>query len=105
MTHNFIDKKGNEIPFNKFCTKGIEDIRDEFLAFDQDLEKFSCWGKISELRLLSNVIKHRDGWSATQLKQLKPDFFKSDFADYDLLDIKHPSFKAFDNTKLKKGVE
>jgi len=85
--HKFIDKKGNEVPFKKFCTRGIDDIKEEFLEFDQDLEKLSCWAKISELRLLSNVIKHGDGWSATQLKQLRPDFFKSDFINYDLLDL------------------
>ncbi len=86
-THEFIDKKGNKVPFKKFCTRGIEDIKDEFLTFDQDLEKLLCWGKISELRLLANVIKHGDGWSATQLKHLRADFFKSDFGDYDLLDL------------------
>lgn len=87
MTHQFIDNKGNEIKFKDFCTNGINDIKEEFSEFNQDLEKLSCWDKISELRLLTNVIKHGDGWSATQLKGLRPDFFKADFSDYDLLEM------------------
>lgn len=86
-THQFIDKKGNQIPFKAFGTRGIDDIKEEFLEFGQDLEKLSCWAKINELRLLTNVIKHGDGWSATQLKESRPDFFKVDFSDYDLLDM------------------
>jgi hypothetical protein len=86
-THKFIDKKGNEILFKGFCTKGIEDIKEEFLEFNQDLDKLNCWTKVNELRLLANVIKHGDGWSASQLKVLRPDFFKSDFSSYDLLDL------------------
>lgn len=76
MTHQFIDKKGNEIKFKDFCINGINDIKEEFLGFNQDLEKLSCWDKINELRLLTNVIKYVDGRSATQLKGLRPDFFK-----------------------------
>lgn len=87
MTHKFIDKKGKEVLFKDFCTKGIDDIEEEFLEFGQDLEKFPCWIKIYELRLLTNVIKHGDGWSATRLKELRPDFFKADFSEYDLLDL------------------
>lgn len=86
-THQFLDKKGNEVLFKDFCTKGINDIKEEFMQFSQDLEKLSCWSKINELRLLTNVIKHGDGWSATQLKTLRPDFFKADFISSDLLDL------------------
>lgn len=87
MTHQFIDKKGNKMPFKDFCTRGISDIKEIFLDFDQDLEKLSCWGKINELRLLTNVIKHGDGRSATQLKKLRPDFFKVIHIKSDLLDL------------------
>lgn len=86
-THIFIDKKGNEVSFKDFCVKGIEGIKEEFLGFNQDLEKLKCWTKINELRLLVNVIKHGDGWSATRLKELRPGFFKTDFLNYDLLDL------------------
>ena len=86
-THKFIDKKGNEILFKDFCTRGIEDIKEIFLEFNQDIEKLKCWHKIDELRLLVNVIKHGDGWSATQLKKLRPDFFKTEFFEQDLLNL------------------
>lgn len=67
-THTFIDKKGNNVGFSAFCTRGIDDIKDAFNEFGQDLEKLNSWSKIEELRLLANVIKHGDGWSATKLK-------------------------------------
>jgi len=86
-THKFIDKKGNEVLFKDFCTRGIEDIKEAFLEFNQDLEELRCWTEINELRLLTNVIKHGDGWSATQLKELRPDFFKAEFSNYNLLDL------------------
>lgn len=86
-THKFICKEGKEILFKDFCTKGINDIKKEFVMFDQDLEKFKCWIKINELRLLTNVIKHGDGWSATELKKLRPDFFKVSSLNDNLLDL------------------
>lgn len=86
-THNFIDKKGNVIEFKNFMTKGIDDIKTELLEFGQDIEKFSCWEKINELRLLNNVIKHGDGWSATELKKIREDFFRDDFLGIDMLDL------------------
>ena len=86
-THKFIDKKGNEVAFAGFCTRGIDDIKEEFNEFGQDLEKLNSWSKIEELRLLANVIKHGDGWSATKLKQLRPDFFDSGGISTDLLDL------------------
>jgi hypothetical protein len=68
-------------------TKGIDDIKTELLEFGQDIEKFSCWEKINELRLLNNVIKHGDGWSATELKKIREDFFRDDFLGIDMLDL------------------
>lgn len=86
-THKFIDKKGNEVAFAGFCTRGIDDIKDEFNEFGQDLEKLNSWPKIEELRLLANVIKHGEGWSATKLKQLRPDYFDAGIISTDLLDL------------------
>jgi len=80
------DKKGEEINFKNYCTKGINDIKQEFLDFGQDLEQLGCWLEIDELRLLANVIKHGDGGSATDLEKLRPDFFKSDIAESNLLE-------------------
>lgn len=86
-THKFIDKKGNDVDFAGFCTRGIDDIKDEFNEFGQDLEKLKSWPKIEELRLLANVIKHGEGWSATKLKQLRPDYFDAGIISADLLDL------------------
>ncbi len=86
-THRFIDKKGNHIDFSAFCTRGIEDIKEVFNEFGQDLERLNSWSKIEELRLLANVIKHGDGWSATKLKQLRSDYFDAESKSTDLLDL------------------
>jgi hypothetical protein len=86
-TQKFTDKKGNKIAFKDFCTRGIQDIKETFKLFDQDLEKFSSWDKLNELRLLANVIKHADGPAATQLKLIRPDIFKDKSISTDLLDL------------------
>jgi hypothetical protein len=78
----FIHKKGNSIDFKYFCSRGINDIKQNFKKFNQDLEKLTSWNKINELRLLANVIKHGDGYSATHLSRIRPDFFKYDDENY-----------------------
>ena len=42
-----------------------------------DIEKFSSWTKVNELRLLANTVKHADGDSCAELKGLRPDLFVS----------------------------
>ncbi|PWK06241.1 hypothetical protein [Tumebacillus permanentifrigoris] len=66
------------IEFKDFCSKGIRQIKSEFKAHDVDLENLQCWKKINELRLLCNVIKHGDGDSASELKNLNADFLLID---------------------------
>jgi hypothetical protein len=48
------------------------------------------WGKIQELKSLSNTIKHGDGDSAAKLRKIRPDFFRrnviSDLDDIDEID-------------------
>ena len=41
-----------------------------------DVTKFNCWTKIYELRLVANTVKHADGESAEELKELRPHMFK-----------------------------
>jgi hypothetical protein len=41
-----------------------------------DVTKLPSWAKIYELRLLANTVKHADGSSADELKQLRPDLFE-----------------------------
>lgn len=77
-THEFCDNKGNESDYKDFCTNGINGIKKLFLWFDYDLERQNSWKEINELRLLTNVIKHGDGWSAEQLQKLKPEYFQDE---------------------------
>lgn len=86
-THKLLDENNNEVPFKKFCAKGIDDIKKEFLEFELNLEKLASWEKINELRLLANVIKHGDGHAATKLKTIRPRYFNGDFDTCDLLDL------------------
>ncbi|WP_301107116.1 hypothetical protein [Sporosarcina sp.] len=78
-------KKGKEIEFSRFCTRGIKDIKEQFLRFGQDIEQLSCWQTIDELRLLANVIKHGEGVSTNDLEKLRPDIFKSGVLDNNLM--------------------
>lgn len=53
-------------------------------------ENLAGINKIDELRLLNNTIKHGNGKSANQLRELRPDYFTNDelitFGEKDLLD-------------------
>ncbi|UTF51450.1 hypothetical protein NLA06_06055 [Desulfomicrobium sp. ZS1] len=53
-----------------------------------DLTKLPSWPLINELRLLANAVKHADGISGDDLKQLRPDLFE------------HPSTKELDLPKF-----
>lgn len=77
--------KGQEIDFRNFCAKGILEIKEEFRCFEYDIERMKSWSCINELRLLANVIKHGDGGAATSLEKLRPDFFKSEITEFNLM--------------------
>lgn len=77
-----------ELEFKKFCTRGIKDIKGEFLYHKLDITKLECWKKIDELRLLCNTLKHGDGSSARKLKKKRPDLFvREGLEDIDLLKL------------------
>ncbi|WP_318615297.1 hypothetical protein [Sporosarcina sp. YIM B06819] len=80
-------KNGREIEFSRFCTRGINDIKEQFLSFGQNLEQMLCWETLDELRLLANVIKHGEGGSAIELEELRPDFFISEVTDNNLMRV------------------
>ena len=42
-----------------------------------DIQTFSSWRTVDELRLVANTIKHADGASCKELKKLRPDLFVS----------------------------
>ncbi|MBT9169497.1 MAG: hypothetical protein DDT19_02857 [Syntrophomonadaceae bacterium] len=66
-----------KIDFKAFCAKGsINEIKEKFQFHNVVIEKFSCWHKIDELRLLCNVIKHGNGSSANELRDKNPELFK-----------------------------
>ncbi|MFR5643184.1 hypothetical protein [Clostridium paraputrificum] len=64
--------------YKDFCTKGISDIKEIFLWFNYNLELKNSWKEINELRLVNNVIKHGDGWSARELQKIKPEYFEDE---------------------------
>lgn len=74
--HSLIDKHGNEISFSKFGTRGIDQIKEVFSQCGVVLEQLTSWGKIDELRLLQNVIKHGDGKAAEKLEGIRPTYFR-----------------------------
>jgi len=71
-----------KIQFKTFCTN-LSEIKEKFKFHNIDIESFSCWPQINELRLLCNIIKHGDGCSAEKLRKVKPALFKKeDTTDY-----------------------
>jgi hypothetical protein len=40
-----------------------------------DYKRFESWPKVRELELLANSVKHADGRSAKELRQMRPDYF------------------------------
>ena len=41
-----------------------------------DLSSLEPWAKLRELRLVANSVKHAEGGSAKQLRELRPDLFQ-----------------------------
>ena len=83
------------IQFKTFCTK-LSEIKKKFEFHNVDIESFSCWPQVEELRLLCNVIKHGDGDSAKDLQKIKPVLFKQeDDIDY---------MKTFKTTLLEETL-
>jgi len=66
-----------KIHFEGFCTN-LSEIKGKYKLQNVDIESFSCWPQINELRLLCNVIKHGDGKSAKELRKIKPTLFKQE---------------------------
>ena len=64
-----------KLNFGSFC-RNIKETKEAFLFHNLDIETFSCWPVIDELRLVCNVAKHGEGNSAEDLRQLNPSMFK-----------------------------
>lgn len=71
--------------------RGFAFSKDVFEWHQQPFEKMDSWGKIKELRLLVNVIKHAEGDSEQKLRKLRPDYFTQDVCgtQHDLMSLYH----------------
>ena len=67
----------------------FEEVQKIFELHGVDIKKTEAWEKIKELKLLANTIKHAEGYSATELRKIRPDFFKVDviIGDVDILEL------------------
>jgi hypothetical protein len=71
-----------------------KDIQKIFELHGVKITDTKSWKKIKELKLLVNTIKHGDGESADRLRKLRPDFFKHEMVDSDILEL-HDSNAKF----------
>lgn len=62
---------------NKYFKQKI--FKDALKNNGVDIESFSSWKDIEELRHLANTVKHADGSSSEKLYELNKDLFNSDF--------------------------
>jgi len=53
------------------------DVKDILCLYGIRIEETEVWPKIRELRVLANTVKHGDGHSARDLREIRPDFFAS----------------------------
>lgn len=71
--------------------RGFAFSKDVFEWHQQPFERMPVWGKIRELRLLVNVIKHAEGDSEQKLRAVRPDYFIEEECgtQYDLMSLYH----------------
>jgi len=50
-------------------------FKERCLRHDIDVEQFSSWPSINEMRLVANTVKHAEGKSAFELRKINPDLF------------------------------
>ncbi len=71
------------LDFKKFCCNVMDDIKERLPKYNIEIEKFSTYNKLNEHRLLTNVIKHGDGDSATKLRKINETLLKkNDFSNF-----------------------
>lgn len=52
-------------------------LKERFLQCNIDIEQFSSWRTINEMRLVANTVKHAEGKSAIELRKIRPDIFRN----------------------------
>ena len=62
--------------------RGFEFLKCSLKSYGVELNELSSWHKIDELRQLVNTIKHSEGGSANRLRDLRPDYFVWEDADF-----------------------
>lgn len=64
-------------------------FKERFLQHNIDIEKFSSWKIIKEMRLVANTVKHAEGKSAIELRKIRADLFRNRILEkFDF--FKHP---------------
>jgi hypothetical protein len=48
-------------------------FKERVLQHNIDIEKFSFWRTINEMRFVANTVKHAEGKSAVELRKIRPD--------------------------------
>jgi len=90
-------KHDYEIDFEKFCTKGMNDIQSILNKYGIDITTFKSWDLIKELQLLNNTIKHGDGSSARKLYKINKRLFKEDT-------LSRSKIQYLDSTMLEENL-
>lgn len=88
----------NELLFpNEENTTELISLREAINRLKNDyrinIAEFRTWGKIEQLKLVSNSIKHGDGWSCARLKEIRPDFFVHPIVKKSEMEIDLSSYK------------
>lgn len=55
--------------------------------YNINIEGFTSWQKVTELRLVTNTVKHADGTSCDELKRIRPNLFLTPTSDKTAFDI------------------
>ncbi len=66
---------GDEDNPSKRSTKAFTEIL--FADAEIDVHSFPEWPKLDELRLVANVVKHAEGYSAAELEKIRPEMFRA----------------------------
>lgn len=78
LRHLFEQQLYDFVKHTRLSERAEADFKEDCKAVESlgcQLAVFSSWLKLEELRLLSNAIKHAEGSSSVQLKEVRPELF------------------------------
>lgn len=78
LRHLFEQQLYDFVKHARLSERAAADFREDCKAVESlggQLTDFPSWPKLEELRLLSNSIKHAEGRSSVQLKEVRPELF------------------------------